>query len=139
MYKTGGYTECHCAHCNLVLGHTIIALVDARPARVKCNTCQWEHVWRDPSGAARRRGESADAPLSRPAGKPTAKTGEWHMRMNGRDANRARLYNPAEYFEVNEIIKHNTFGAGLVMSHRDNKKMDVLFESGVKTLVFRKK
>jgi hypothetical protein len=37
--RVGGEVDAFCSSCKLVLGHTILAMVGERIAKVRCNTC----------------------------------------------------------------------------------------------------
>jgi hypothetical protein len=45
-YSVGGDIDAWCTKCKLELGHTITALVDNLPKKVKCNTCSAQHIFR---------------------------------------------------------------------------------------------
>lgn len=44
--RVGGEVDAACTKCKMLLGHTILAMVGSRIARVRCNTCQGEHNFR---------------------------------------------------------------------------------------------
>src|SRR3989338_6304790 len=44
--KVGGYMKYYCSRCKLELGHTVVAMINNQPARVKCDTCKTEHNYR---------------------------------------------------------------------------------------------
>ena len=50
----------------------------------------------------------------------------------------SRGYSIKSKFEVGEVIDHKTFGSGVVKSHVDNEKIEVIFETEIKTLVHGK-
>ncbi len=50
----------------------------------------------------------------------------------------SRSYSIRNKFEIGEIIDHKTFGRGVVKSHVDNEKIEVIFETEIKTLVHGK-
>ena len=41
-YSVSGHVDGWCTKCKLELGHTIIALANNLPVKVKCNTCEGE-------------------------------------------------------------------------------------------------
>jgi len=45
--------DCRCTRCKMELAHTIIAMVNGVPARVKCNTCHSERKYRAPKRAGK--------------------------------------------------------------------------------------
>ncbi len=50
----------------------------------------------------------------------------------------SRSYSIKNKFEIGEVIDHKTFGRGVVKSHIDNEKIEVIFETEIKTLVHGK-
>jgi len=55
MTRVGGEVDALCGRCELVLAHTVHAVVSGRPVKVECNTCHSVHRYRDPLGGARPR------------------------------------------------------------------------------------
>ena len=49
--KVGGDIDAWCTRCKMDLGHTILAMVGTKAARVRCNTCQGEHNYKATSGS----------------------------------------------------------------------------------------
>ena len=126
--RVGGDIDAFCTRCKMLLGHTVLAMVGERPARVRCNTCQGEHVYR-PAAAA-------------PAARASARAGErekpvvttWAALLQGKDLARARKYSTQNRFEKDEVIHHPQFGIGIVQEVRGDK-IGVAFKADVKTLV----
>jgi hypothetical protein len=134
--KVGGDVDAMCTKCKLVLGHTILAMVGSKPARVRCNTCDGEHKYRGTAGAEPKKGTwKSRSEIARRLEKPTVTT--WEALMREKDLSRARRYSARERFAVNELIEHPSFGVGLVQSIRGDK-MDVAFKVDVKVLVHGK-
>lgn len=50
----------------------------------------------------------------------------------------SRSYSTKGKFEIGEVIDHKSFGRGVVKSHVDNEKIEVVFETVIKTLVHSK-
>ncbi|RJR15411.1 MAG: hypothetical protein C4581_12135 [Nitrospiraceae bacterium] len=130
-YEAGGYIEAWCTKCKLELGHTIVAMVDNIPRKVKCNTCEGQHMYRaKPSETNRTK-------LKNPARKPRAKGAiyeEYLSRLTGGDLSRARKYSFKENYKKDEILDHPTFGVGVVLSVIQTNKMEILFKDGTKLL-----
>ncbi|MFT7624482.1 MAG: hypothetical protein ACI9WU_003670, partial [Myxococcota bacterium] len=45
----GRDVDVRCTKCKMVLAHTILAMVNGVPARVKCNTCHSDRKYRSPT------------------------------------------------------------------------------------------
>jgi len=123
-----------CARCKLMLAHTIEAVVDDKITRTHCNTCGAQHGYRrTPPGtaSATSRGTS---PAPRKTAKGPAPAVDYRALLQGVDIGKARPYKMSERFQVKDLIRHPTFGVGLVIAVRDTNKIDVGFNDGVKTL-----
>lgn len=133
--RVGGDVDATCTRCKMVLGHTILALMDGKPARVRCNTCGGEHKYRGASLEPKKGTWQSRAEIARKLEKPQVTT--WEALMREKDLSRARRYSTRERFAVDELIEHPSFGVGLVQSIRGDK-MDVAFKADVKVLVHGK-
>lgn len=137
-YTVGGYVEGRCTKCKLQLGHTIIAMVNNFPARVKCNTCNSEHNFH-----AKESGKSGTSPKNSPksASSPRKiKTQEvnhndYISRLADYDLSAAKKYSLSGNFKKDEIIDHFKFGVGIVLSVIQSNKIEILFKDGLKILI----
>jgi len=131
-YTTGGYIESWCTKCELDLGHTIIAMVDNLPKRVKCNTCNGEHNYRTkPSEKSRTKSKSP----SRKARAQEINYNELISRLTDSGFSNAKKYSTNGNFEKDEIIDHSQFGIGIVLSIIQINKIEILFKDGPKLLI----
>jgi hypothetical protein len=128
-----------CTRCRMVLAHTIEAVVKGRVTRVHCNTCGGQHAYRASapgSAAAGRAKRPARGNGARAAAKPAR---DYATLLRGRDPSTARGYAVTERFKEGEIIRHPTFGLGVVTVLRDGNKIEVMFADGSdKTLIHRR-
>src|SRR5256885_1275910 len=124
--KVGGDIDAWCTKCKMTLGHTILAMVGTRPARVRCNTCQGEHNYRGTS-----------APVKRAPAKEKPVVTSWEALLAKKDLSRARRYTSRDKFATDEVLNHPVFGIGLVQEVRGDK-IQVAFKADVKTLVHGK-
>ena len=142
QHKVGGEVDAICTRCKLVradgrpqlLAHTILAMMGTKIARVRCNTCGSDHVYR------------ADAPASsssgpRPPRTPGASPAESSRaavsvvdELRKRDPTTLQKYSFKVSFKVDDFIEHPTFGQGIVTAVRGDK-VEVAFKSEVRTLV----
>jgi hypothetical protein len=129
MAKVGGEVDAFCTRCQLLLAHTVIAMVGAVPVKVECNTCRNVHRFRGASTAAKR-------PATRiPRGGPKVSFEE----MLAGQAGEPRRYAPTVVFATGDVLDHATFGRGFVSGVKDPGKVEVTFRAGVKTLVHGKR
>lgn len=137
--KTGSDVDAYCSKCDLDLAHVIVAMIGDRPVRVQCKTCRSTHAYRGK--------KAVDGPTKKSAGAKagTAKrvsaraaanrANEYEAAMDGKDLARAKRYKPATVFEVDDVIDHPTFRFGVVTRLLSDAKIEVVFETGAKTLV----
>ena len=65
--KVGGEVDAFCTRCKMTLGHTILAMVGTRIARVRCNTCNGDHVFRKESSSSAKEPKHATTKASKAA------------------------------------------------------------------------
>ncbi len=131
-----GDVDSWCTKCKMWLAHTVVAMVAGTPKRVLCNTCHGEHAYRPHPPGEKPTAKKAGVRKGRAAAKPTrAKVSEWETRVGGLDRRAALLYKPKEPFAAEHLLAHPKFGLGLVLRTLDDRKINVLFESGEKILV----
>jgi hypothetical protein len=144
----GGEIDAWCTRCRLDLGHRIVALVDGRPKRVVCMTCNSEHNYREPKSgpkataarpAAASRASSSSASSSKSAAKPKATAGrtQWEMRTSGQALTAFARYSMDLTFGVDQLVSHKKFGEGYVVSSTGDK-VTIAFRDGERTLVQKK-
>jgi hypothetical protein len=117
----------------MVLAHTVEAIAGGRITRVHCNTCGGQHAYR-----ARAPGSGTTARRSRAEGASAKPVRDYATLMRGRDVATARPYAGTERFAEGELIKHPTFGLGVVTGVRDANKIEVMFTDSTKTLIHRR-
>src|SRR5437867_1670163 len=130
--RVGGDVDAMCTKCKMLLGHTILAMVGTKPARVRCNTCQGEHNYRAAAGPAPRKKWESIAEREKRERKPVVTS--WEALLSTRDLTKARRYNVKERFVKDDLVDHPTFGVGLVQEVRGDK-IGVAFKADTKTLV----
>ncbi len=129
MAKVGGEVDAFCTRCQLLLAHTVIAMVGAVPVKVECNTCRSVHRFRGASTTPRR-----TAPRQG-RGAPAISFDEMLASQTGA----ARRYAPTLLLTTGDVVDHPTFGRGFVSGVKDPGKVEVTFRTGVKTLVHGKR
>jgi hypothetical protein len=136
MHKVGGNVDSWCGRCNMMLAHTIEAIVGDKPARVHCNTCQAQHNYKPfrPGEAPRQVREREErGPRGPQAGH--ARPSHYKELLKGRELAMARRYSPKETFKPGDLVEHPSFGLGVATALKDTTKIEVLFEEGAKVLV----
>ncbi|MHB1843484.1 MAG: hypothetical protein ACYCWW_01440 [Deltaproteobacteria bacterium] len=140
--QVGGEVDAQCTRCKMPLGHTILAMVGSRIARVRCNTCQGEHAYHSTGGESTPpRALKKKKPPTRPRAKAEAQAaadgGDLDTLLRGKDISRPRRYSPKDEFTKGDVLESSAFGLGIVLNIRGDR-FDALFREGVKTLAQRK-
>lgn len=52
--RLGDIIEDHCSRCTRLMDHSIVAVVNGEVVKVRCRTCQHEHIYRHGHGARKR-------------------------------------------------------------------------------------
>lgn len=143
----GGEIDAWCTRCRMDLGHRIVALVEGRPKRVVCMTCNSEHNYREPkstvkatparpSSASR---SSASGAAKSSAAKPKAAGGrtQWESRTSGQALTAFTRYSMDVTYAVDQLVTHKKFGEGYVAS-TNGDKVTIAFRDGERTLVQKK-
>ena len=159
----GKEVEAKCTKCKTVKRHTIVAMVDAKPKKVKCNTCDSEHRYIAPPKTkpkakakvvVRDEGEgkksvTVAAKKKKPAAKkkpatrkkkepppPPVPEEEFDKMIEGKELGKPRKYAITETFIEEDLLKHKTLGLGLVTRVKGGGKIEVYFrKKGAKTMV----
>jgi hypothetical protein len=125
--KVGGEIESYCTSCKAIRWHIIIAMVEARPAKVECMSCHKQHTLRTAGPRARRAAPKPAATLATPVL-------DLDQKLRGREAS-ATGYDPQRACALDEVIRHPTFGIGVVVGLPAPQRMEVAFRVGRKFLV----
>jgi hypothetical protein len=131
MVKVGGEVDSLCSKCELVLAHTVHAVVAGQPVKVECNTCHAVHRYRAPAG----RPSAGRVPGTRAARAPKAPVVAFDELLAAKDQSAAQPYAPARTYAEGAVVDHPIFGRGFVSAVRDGGKIEVTFRSSVKVLV----
>ncbi len=139
-HKVGGEVDAFCTRCKMLLGHTILAMVGTKIARVRCNTCGGDHAFRGapgstdkPTAAARAKASGTPRASSKAAAADKVVI-SFEEQLAGKDIANAPRYSPKDTYKVDQVVSHPTFGLGLVTGVRGDK-VDIAFKSEAKTLV----
>ena len=120
----------YCSKCKLELNQRVIRVTAGQPKRVLCLTCNTERAYRKSAPAKTTK---AKAPSKRPASAKAGQEAEWLAKISAPHAN-AKPYDMDGVYQRDEVLKHQLFGAGLVVSLIAPDKMSVFFQDGVKIM-----
>jgi hypothetical protein len=125
-----------CTKCKLNLGHTIVAMKDAKHiAKVKCNTCATIQAYKDPSNSSKQSRTRTKKTSSVPS-KVISVADLWMEKMSS-TKKKSTPYAMDGKFVQGDIIDHTKFGPGIVDKVVDDK-IEVIFRHEIKTLVHNK-
>lgn len=142
--SAGDIIEARCTKCREVLNHRIVAMVEDKVVRVECNTCNGTHNYYPPPAekaakaprvASTAKPRSTSATPRVPKKDPVeAEREEWASLNPTFNLDKAQPYDMTARFQVKNLIKHPTFGIGIVKAVIVPNKMQVLFQDGIKLL-----
>jgi len=58
--RIGDIIDDHCSKCGMVTNHSVVSVVDDKPARTQCRTCDSEHKYRHAKGGRKKTSSKAD-------------------------------------------------------------------------------
>lgn len=124
--SVGDIIDARCTKCQTVTNHVVVAMVDIKPVTVQCNTCNGTHRYRSPEPVRKATKRTSDS--------PAVKQEEWTQLQAAVSNETAKDYDMDRYYRVGTVIKHPSFGLGLVQRIVGNRKIEILFEDGKKTM-----
>jgi len=136
--QAGDHVDARCTRCKEITNHTIIAMVEEKPAKVRCNTCGGDHNYRPPRQVKAAKTIVAKGPKAprRTAAdrKREALQEEWQDAAGEADPGLAVSYNMERSFRINDLVDHPVFGVGVVKELFKPNKVEILFAAGTKAL-----
>ncbi len=136
--RVGGEIDAVCTRCKRETNHRIVAMLDGAVKRVICLTCQSQHNYRQPPGV-RKPGEARVMRVSKEMRKTSAPAGgarifaQWAKAKEELESP-PRPYSITASFEAGEAMEHPKFGLGFVQKVIPPNKIEVMFETEIKTL-----
>lgn len=123
----------------MTLNHRVVAMVGGAAKRVVCLTCNKQHNFRKPKGAAGNGPSPSKAGSAKkqasPAPKALSGTREWQANVADRDSSDFLPYSIHTTFEAGQLVNHPKFGSGYVKETLASQKLCILFKDGPRTLV----
>jgi hypothetical protein len=133
--KVGGETEAFCTSCKDMHEHIIVAMMGSRPAKVECGHCHKQHVYRAGPPGASKATKTSRAPAARARRDKPEPPPPPAIDLAARIAGREPVpYDPKARFSVGDVIRHPSFGVGVVVTMSGAQKMEAAFPSGSKLL-----
>jgi hypothetical protein len=118
-----------CTKCKILLEHTILSRdAEGVIGKVKCLSCGSEHKYRQ---------EKVKTPRKVLKPKKVDPAKDFNLLSETFKEKRRQRYSMSGTFKVGDVIDHNTFGMGFVISAL-NKQMEVVFSDHPRVLVFNR-
>jgi protein-arginine kinase activator protein McsA len=133
-YQVGDEIEALCRTCKDATVHVIEIIKSDKVIKVMCKSCLSSHRFRKPEEvliAKQAKKKEAKKPMS-PATKSQRK---WSRLIAKSENELPKTYQMNETYDQNDVIEHNKFGTGVVVTVIDPSKISVVFEEGEKTLI----
>lgn len=122
--------KAYCKVCRSVVDHSVVSMAGKRPGRVRCLSCEDAHPYR--AKAPSPKAKAASAAKSKGG---VAEEVSYANLVEGRDLSQSTSYAMTDQFADSELIDHKKFGVGVVLRVLMDRKIEVLFPEGMKTLV----
>jgi hypothetical protein len=124
----------YCGSCKMDLNAVVVAMKGDRVAKVQCLTCKKEHTFKAAKGVTTpkktRKKKSDDAP------KGASIEAEWEKLMAQHKEAPLKVYNTKGSFILGDKINHATFGEGIVGRLIYPNKIEVIFRTDMKVLIY---
>ena len=128
----------YCGKCKLVLAHIVVSMKNETTiGKVKCNTCEATHAYKDPSKVKSKKTKKKTTKKSGRSDS-TSVADVWMKAINNATA-KSKPYSMNEKFSVDDIIDHQKLGPGVVERSIDNNKIQVIFRHDIKILIHNQK
>lgn len=138
--RVGGEIDAVCTRCRMITNHRIVAMVDGLVKRVICLTCDSQHNYRQPPGEKAPRAAKVMR-VAREMKKTSVPDGgrvfaQWLQSKKSLEESGLELkpYSIRELFEAGQAVMHPKFGLGFVQKVIVPNKMEIMFETEIKTL-----
>ena len=125
--QIGAPIDSWCTGCKTDQPHVVATLkTDGTLNKVKCNSCQAEHVYRKPKSEAEEKKSSGGKRKRSDSGA-----------VSEAEASKAKPYSMESAYQAGDVIEHARFGFGRVLTLKPGGKMEVAFPDGTKIMVCR--
>jgi len=133
--NTGEEILAYCTACKMDLIAVIVAMTKGKIAKVQCKTCKKDHGYKDPKGAKEPKAPLKQASSSALESRVTSIESEWKRLISEATKIPPMTYSPKTLFPLGVIVKHPTFGDGVVIRLHYPNKAEVIFREDIKLLI----
>ncbi len=132
--QVGDEVEAMCTKCKAPTVHVVEVIKNDKVTKVMCKSCMSSHRYRKPETDE----EGNVKKPTKTATKASTKTKEQRKLarvIKKTEEENYKDYNMSEAFTQNDVIVHDKFGTGVVLEVINPRKISVVFDEGVKTLI----
>jgi hypothetical protein len=135
--SVGKETLAYCTSCKMDLNHVIVAMKGDRIAKAQCFTCKKEHAYKAPKGVTEppKKKKKTKAELAEEQ-TATSIEAEWTKLMAAHKDAPVKNYSAKGMFVLGDKISHATFGDGIVGKLIYPNKIEVIFRTDIKVLIY---
>ena len=127
ILSPGDPIQARCTKCKENTASIVVSIADNKPEKVQCGVCSRNHKYRPPIAA--KKTTVKQAPL-----KKESDRNQWAKLLANVDSKDAAEYSMTAAYKLKAVINHPVFGLGMVQSSVGPRKVEILFESGLKTM-----
>jgi len=123
----GDPLKARCTKCKENTDSVVISMAEEAPEKVQCTVCSRKHKYRPPSEPKKPAAKRVPAQVE-------TERKQWKTLLENVDSSKATDYSMSASFKLKALINHPVFGLGLVQRLAGPQKVEVLFETGKKTM-----
>lgn len=143
-YIVGNAVEGYCLECKQDTVHTVLEIEGLLIRLVRCEKCRVEGPLKTPrsrtkAGLLEVAAKRQTTPPRRRRRKAEDPAQIFRKLLVGKEVIGAKKYNPKADLEIGSVIKHPSFGIGVVISMNEPHKASIVFEDGTRVLVCDRK
>lgn len=141
--EAGNDILAYCGKCKDDSDHTIASMEGDKICKVLCKTCKALHNYRRPKktdkeNSAISTSKSTKSTSSQKGSRKSKSSKKWNDLIANYDLDSALDYSMKNEHEESSLIRHPSFGVGVVLRKIDQNKIEVQFENDIKLLVINR-
>lgn len=133
-YYAGMETDAPCGRCRMETRHRILSITEGVPETLICVNCSAIHKFKPERITVERAVRPTKATKNVSKASASSPSQFQNLMIAERAGAIAKPYGQGIAWEVGMWLDHPNFGLGKIQ-HRSGRKVDVLFQSGLKTLM----
>lgn len=127
ILSPGDPIQARCTKCKENTDSIVVSMAEDVPEKVQCGLCSRKHKYRPPIVAK-------PTAAKRAANQVEAEWKQWNALLSSVESAKATNYSMTASYKIKSVVNHPAFGLGLVQRAVGPQKIEILFESGKKTM-----